>query len=232
MGITRFRRRAGMLVTAAALVLVAAGAPATADTGATAPDGRDGATSRAAVVTYPPSRFRMDHPGTSQNDDCWATYIQEWESEVYPWGSYVSAEWDVNNHSGGRYGMLRARAAGVGSWEQFVACRHAGTGAYYFGAWENDNFDQDRLLVSAEQGYTGTTEGMLRVRATALGPWELFFAVQQPDGSWALMAYQDNGTPYVSAERAYGGYDTGMLRARAAVVGLYEKFYIPGMPPF
>ncbi|WP_424887005.1 hypothetical protein [Streptomyces sp. XH2] len=31
-------------------------------------------------------------------------------------------------------------------------------------------------LVSAELGYGGDTYGMLRARATAVGPWELFTA--------------------------------------------------------
>jgi hypothetical protein len=77
------------------------------------------------------------------------------------------------------------------------------------------------LYVTAELGYTGTDNGMpiagmLRARATSVGPWEEF----QTDNE----ALKAANYTYVSAELSYTGTDYGMLRARAATIGPWEKF--------
>lgn len=76
-------------------------------------------------------------------------------------------------------------------------------------------------LVSAELGYGGASNGMLRARATVVGPWELYTICF--NGSASTIQSQANGR-FVSAELGYGGANNGMLRARATVVGPWEKF--------
>ncbi|WP_283136608.1 fascin domain-containing protein [Rhizohabitans arisaemae] len=76
-------------------------------------------------------------------------------------------------------------------------------------------------FVSAELGYTGADEGMLRARAGQKGTWERFTICF--DGVNSTIRSQANGR-YVSAELSYGGADNGMLRARATVVGSWERF--------
>jgi hypothetical protein len=78
-------------------------------------------------------------------------------------------------------------------------------------------------LVSAELGYTGANNGMLRARATAVGPWEVYTVCF--NGSATTIQSQANGR-FVSAELGYSGANNGMLRARATVVGPWEKFSI------
>lgn len=84
--------------------------------------------------------------------------------------------------------------------------------------------------VSAELGaapYTGAYAGLLRARATAVGPWERFSMVCTGSGQFAIKAY--NGR-YVSAELGYSTSDWryGMLRARATAIGPWEKFTYDG----
>jgi hypothetical protein len=77
------------------------------------------------------------------------------------------------------------------------------------------------LYVSAELGYGGSSAAMLRARANAIGPWELFRLCNY--GSYYTLQSQANGL-YVSAELGYGGNDYGMLRARANAIGPWEIF--------
>jgi hypothetical protein len=82
------------------------------------------------------------------------------------------------------------------------------------------------LYVTAELGYTGTENGMqiygmLRARATSVGPWEEF----QTDNE----ALKAANYLYVTAELGYTGtYNgmalAGMLRARATSIGPWEQF--------
>jgi len=131
-------------------------------------------------------------------------------------GLYVSAEL---GYTGDDYGMLRARAASVGPWEQFEECP---LGPYTITLRSEAN----GLYVSAELGYTGTENGMqiygmLRARATSVGPWEEF----QTDNE----ALKAANYLYVTAELGYTGtYNgmalNGMLRARATSIGPWEQF--------
>jgi hypothetical protein len=80
-----------------------------------------------------------------------------------------------------------------------------------------------RKWVSAEVGYPGPYNGMLRARADTVGPWEEFTWCEYP-AYWTLQSKANN--KYVSVELGYGNSDLryGMLRARATTVGPWEKF--------
>jgi hypothetical protein len=75
--------------------------------------------------------------------------------------------------------------------------------------------------LSAELGYSGGSNGMLRARAWVAGPWERYTVCRA--GDIANIASQANKR-YVSAELGYGGGNNGMLRARATAVGPWEAF--------
>jgi hypothetical protein len=77
-------------------------------------------------------------------------------------------------------------------------------------------------FVSAELGYTGTSYGMLRARATTQGSWEMWTEVVLPNGNVAFRS-NANGL-YVSAELGNTGSTYGELRARASVIGPWENF--------
>jgi hypothetical protein len=80
---------------------------------------------------------------------------------------YVSAE---VAYTGVDYGMLRARATSLGSWEKFKIERWGPNPAMYtIKSLRNGRY------VSAELGYGGGRYGMLRARATSIGNWEKFF---------------------------------------------------------
>jgi hypothetical protein len=132
---------------------------------------------------------------------------------------YVSAEL---GYGGALYGMLRSRAATPGPWENFKICYR------YEGATKVVYILNERNLryVSAELGYTGVDHGMLRARATDVGPWEKFtIARWGPNPKMYTIQSQRNGR-YVSVELGYGGVRHGMLRARATAIGPWEKFLI------
>ena len=86
----------------------------------------------------------------------------------------------------------------------------------YFGA-------SNGKYVSAELGYGGNLNGMLRARASSPGPWETFRICTDGTAHW--FNSQANGK-YVSAELGRTGTDHGMLRARATSVGPWERFVI------
>jgi hypothetical protein len=125
-------------------------------------------------------------------------------------GRYVSAEL---GYTGSNYGMLRARATAVGSWETYTDC--------YDGTYDTFRAANGRY-VSAELGYTGSNYGMLRARATAVGPWERFVLGFASDGSYVIVAA--NGR-YVSTELGYTGSNYAMLRARATAIGPWEVYF-------
>jgi DNA-binding Lrp family transcriptional regulator len=79
----------------------------------------------------------------------------------------------------------------------------------------------NKKWVSAELGYTGDYYGMLRARATSVGPWETFTFCNW--GTYYTLQSNANHK-YVSAEVGYYGRWNGMLRARADSVGPYERF--------
>lgn len=124
-----------------------------------------------------------------------------------------------------RYGMLRARtgANSIGPWEQLdILELGTGTGSSSLYALRASN----GLYVSAELGYSGNLNGMLRARASSIGPWEqfsLFYGGGDAHGSYSLRAA--NGL-WVSAEVGYATSDPlyGMLRARVDKIGPWERF--------
>lgn len=130
-------------------------------------------------------------------------------------GNYVSAEL---GYTGGNYAMLRARAASQGPWENYTA--------YYIPTSNGNEIairsNANNNYVSAELGYTGNNYAMLRARASAVGPWEKYYEIENSDGTFSLKSAA-NGN-YVSAELGYTGSTYAMLRARASAIGPWETF--------
>jgi DNA-binding Lrp family transcriptional regulator len=100
----------------------------------------------------------------------------------------------------------------------------------------NPNFvlvdNANKEFVSAELSYTGDYYGMLRARATSVGPWESFTLCNM--GTYYTLQSNANHK-YVSTEVGYSGQWNGMLRARADSVGPWERFQINqinAQPPF
>lgn len=79
--------------------------------------------------------------------------------------------------------------------------------------------------VSAELGYTGDQNGMLRARADALGPWEKFDLCRNNQNGLYSIRSEANGN-YVSAELGYTGDQYGELRVRSGAIGGWEQFRI------
>jgi hypothetical protein len=92
----------------------------------------------------------------------------------------------------------------------------------------NSNF------VSAELGYTGNNYALLRSRASAIGPWEVFDLLRWSlyDQAWIYQySLPTTSGTFVFKSRANGrfvaaefGWD-GRLRARATAIGPWEMFY-------
>lgn len=80
------------------------------------------------------------------------------------------------------------------------------------------------LYVSAEIDYSGDWHGMLRARATAIGPRELFTLCNH--GAYYTLQSQANGR-YVAVELSHRGDEYGMLRARATEIGPWEQLSFP-----
>lgn len=139
-------------------------------------------------------------------------------------GDFVAAEFGSAVGSE-FYGMLRARSTSPGIWESFDECRDpvSGRTILYSNAIGTPWYDR---AVSAELGYPGIYYGMLRARATAVGPWETFYTPRGPcSGFCNTTFYSSANQRFVSAELGYTGAYYGMLRARATTVGLWEEFY-------
>jgi hypothetical protein len=83
------------------------------------------------------------------------------------------------------------------------------------------------LAVSAELGDVGIFNGMLRARATSVGPWEKFTMCMDDNHVFTLKSQANN--LYVSTEEDYEGGYQYLLRARAAVVGGWELFVMYGV---
>ncbi|WP_339153870.1 endonuclease/exonuclease/phosphatase family protein [Streptomyces sp. F41] len=135
-------------------------------------------------------------------------------------GLYVSTE---VNTGGARQAMLRARAAApthrdLGSWEKFTL--HTGDKGWTttLRSEANGNY------VTTERNYTGSHENLLRARGTSVGEWEKLQLEKQPDNTYAIKAWTNNGYKYVTAEVQDAGSDNGLLRARADAVGSWQKF--------
>jgi hypothetical protein len=81
---------------------------------------------------------------------------------------YVSAEL---GYTGSRYAMLRARATSIGPYERFRLQSSLDYTNYSDGyLWSVAN----GRYVSAEIGYAGNLDGMLRARSAPSGPWERY----------------------------------------------------------
>lgn len=78
-------------------------------------------------------------------------------------------------------------------------------------------------IVSAEFGWSGDGYGMLRARATAVGPWEEFGLCPYA-GGWAIGSLEN--LKWVSTEISRTGDNYAMLRARATDIGPWEQYTI------
>ena len=86
-------------------------------------------------------------------------------------------------------------------------------------SYQNSNF------VSTEIGYSGSQYGMLRARASAVGPWEKYTICIDNTTSIVTIQAQANGL-FVSTEIGYLNSSYAMLRARASVVGPWEQYFL------
>jgi hypothetical protein len=130
-------------------------------------------------------------------------------------GRYVTTEL---GYGGTSHAMLRARATRVGPWEQYEFC----WGVNGNGANLAIRSRANNRWVSAELGRTGNDYGMLRARATSIGPWETF------NGGLGLR--NNSNLKWVTAELGQTGSRDAMLRARANSYGPWEHFTNPGPP--
>jgi hypothetical protein len=137
----------------------------------------------------------------------------------YPSNELVSAE---VSWSGDNYGLLRERDAVSpgGPWEQFdIICIQAPD---VYAIWSRAN----RRYVSAEVSWSGDNYGLLRARATTVGPWEQFRIARGIDAQGPITIWSVANGRYVSAEMAWSGDRSGLLRARATSAGPWEQFSI------
>jgi hypothetical protein len=140
---------------------------------------------------------------------------QHWISALSANPNYVSAELGWTGNS---YGRLRARTDGnhLGPWELFQLICVQGPDVYAIRSVANGRY------VSAELGWTGSSYGLLRARATTIGPWERF---RIPATALTTIRSTANGR-YVTAEVGWTGSSYGSLRARATAVGDWEYFVV------
>jgi hypothetical protein len=82
--------------------------------------------------------------------------------------------------------------------------------------------EANHRYVSAELGKTGSDYGMLRARATAIGPWERFEICYTTYTNFSIRSLAN--FRWVSVELGYTGSRYAMLRARAGSIGPWEKF--------
>jgi hypothetical protein len=87
------------------------------------------------------------------------------------------------------------------------------------------------LYVSAEVGWAGARNGILRARASVIGPWELFRECWYVNtaGKYVFSLQSQANSKWVSIEYNYTGNLYEVLRARAATAGEWEHFYM-GVP--
>lgn len=105
-------------------------------------------------------------------------YVHDWNpnapaNEIYIFSyaanNYVSAEF---GWSGTQRGILHARSGSTspGPWETFYTTSN-NDGTLSLSVYDNSG---TRYYVSAEDGWTGNSYGILRARSTSIGPWEKF----------------------------------------------------------
>jgi hypothetical protein len=130
-------------------------------------------------------------------------------------GQYVSAE---ISRTGNGYGQLRARTNpnDQGPWEVFRLVCVQGPDVYAIRSEANGRY------VTAEISWTGSSNGLLRARATSVGPWEKF---RIPNSALPTI-YSLANNRYVTTEINWTGSGYGSLRARATVVGDWEYYVL------
>ncbi len=119
---------------------------------------------------------------------------------------------------------LAITAATIGGTAATMASTAAAATPCDLSTWHGMVANANLNWVTAEINYSGSSNGMLRARASAQGAWEGFQFIKQSDGHFAIKSLA-NGK-YVTAELGYPTTDPryGMLRARATTVGKWEKF--------
>jgi hypothetical protein len=138
--------------------------------------------------------------------------------------NFVSAELESDARLRDRPGAT----PGGGSWEQFqIVCLDWQNNIYAIKSLANNRY------VSAELGLQGDDYGLLRARATEIGPWERFrFVVishaPNPDevvSPWLIAIQSTANNLYVSTEIGWTNDRYGLLRARSGSIGEWEQYY-------
>jgi hypothetical protein len=79
--------------------------------------------------------------------------------------------------------------------------------------------------ASTEIGYSGADYAMVRARAAAVGPWELYISCYDSALDYNAFISLENGN-YLRAEVSYPGGSDGMVRAAGTTAGVAEQFRI------
>jgi hypothetical protein len=129
---------------------------------------------------------------------------------------FVSAEL---GNTGAFYGMLRARASTIGSWEKFYACYDDSSHQYTFKSDANGKY----VEVALDAG--GDLQNWLKATASSSASSTAKFTYVNPASDTPSLKSLYNGE-YVSAEFGYTGGETGLLRARSLSIGPWEQFEV------
>jgi len=116
---------------------------------------------------------------------------------------FVTAEL---GYGGADYGMLRARATAIASWEMFTLVGDCSRACAL-------RSDANGRFVTAELGYQGYAWGETRARSGVAQAWEQFRFDGNCDTGCAIVSLA-NGR-YLTTELGYTGNGQNMLRARA-----------------
>ncbi|HKM62061.1 MAG TPA: hypothetical protein VJY39_06185 [Acidisphaera sp.] len=138
-----------------------------------------------------------------------------------PSGNYVSASWGGGKGGDGENEPLQTDSKGVGPWEKFKLVRQP-DGTY---AIQTAN---GHFVTAVHGGGMGGRAYMrdepLQTDRTAIGAWETFTFIRQPDGSYAI---QTSTGQFVAAVNG-GGLGNPPLTTTSAQVGTWEKFrFVP-----
>jgi hypothetical protein len=84
------------------------------------------------------------------------------------------------------------------------------------------------LYISTEALSPGDEKGMLRARATSVGPWEMYqICGNAQTGAGAIWA--DGNAKWVTTEIGDQGLKYAMLRARSSSIGPWEEYQFAGV---
>lgn len=122
------------------------------------------------------------------------------------------------NETGYRTGMLRARAANVGSWEKFRSCYYESGNYYTFQSEANGKY----VVV---QSLNGDYEWMLTATVDQGTASSTQFRQVNPSSDTPSLLSLRNGQ-YVATELGYTGADYALLRARSTSIGPWEQFAV------